>query len=143
MFYGGQRGARFTYTVKGRGTPVRVDLVRVDTGTVVATWSAGNVAPAQPQSIAWPGGTAGGDARYQFQLYTGADAAPHAAATASGAAGLPDVADSFIYIQHVFPIRGRSTRSPAWSLGIASPDLAGGTKRRYLRAQSLAVGERC
>lgn len=112
VFYAGQRGARFTYAVKGRGTPVRVDLVRVDTGAVTATWSAGFVDPDQPQSVAWPGGTAGGDARYQFQVYTGADAAPHAAAAQAGA-GLPDVSDSFLYLQHAFPIRGRHSYGTA------------------------------
>lgn len=107
FYFGGQRGARLTYTVKGREVPVRVDLVRVDTGTVAATWSSAAVAPDQPQTITWPGGTAGGDARYQYQVYTGAQAAPHAAAGAQSGAGLPDVADSFLYLQHVFPIRGR------------------------------------
>lgn len=109
VFYGGQRGVRFTYTVKGRSTPVRVDLVRIDTGTLVGTWSVGSVPPDQPQSVAWAGGTAGGDARYQFQVYTGADAAPHAAAAAQAGGGLPNVEDSFLYLQHVFPIRGRHT----------------------------------
>jgi hypothetical protein len=113
VYFAGKRGQRLAYSLTGsKPTPVRVDLVRVSDGSVTQTWGPTSVAPGSTQTIAWKGDTKAGDSRYQFQVYTGPAATSPAAppsATAgarSAQATAPSVADSFLYLQHIFPIRG-------------------------------------
>jgi murein DD-endopeptidase MepM/ murein hydrolase activator NlpD len=90
---------------------VRVDLVRVADGTVVARWGPGAAAPGASQTVTWNGLTQGrvpADGRYRFDVFTGAGAAAAAGAVGARAAqsAPPTVTDSFLYLGHVFPIRG-------------------------------------
>jgi murein DD-endopeptidase MepM/ murein hydrolase activator NlpD len=115
VYYGGKRGQRLAYSLTGpQATPVRVDLVRVADGSVVQTWGPASVPPGSTQTIEWKGGPKVGDSRFQFQIFTGSAATsptapPNAIAGARTAAGsgAPSVAGSFLYLQHIFPIRGR------------------------------------
>ena len=113
VYFAGKRGQRLAYSLTGsKPTPVRVDLVRVSDGSVTQSWGPTAVAPGSTQAIAWKGDTKAGDSRYQFQVYTG-PAATSPAAPPSATAGArsaqdtaPSVVDSFLYLQHIFPIRG-------------------------------------
>jgi murein DD-endopeptidase MepM/ murein hydrolase activator NlpD len=113
VYFAGKRGQRLAYSVTGsRPTPVRVDLVKVADGSVVQSWGPTGVTPGATQTIEWKGSTTVGDSRFQFQVFTG-DAAssptapPNATAGARTAqSGAPSVAESFMYLQHIFPIRG-------------------------------------
>lgn len=114
VYFAGKRGARLAYSLTGASpAPVRVDLVRVNDGAVSATWGPATVAPGSTQTVEWDGGTQAGDARYQFQVFTGTaatspSAPPSAVAGARSAADTaPSVSASFTYLQHIFPIRGR------------------------------------
>ena len=105
VYFDGRRPARLAYTVRGSvPLPVRVDLVRTTDGTVVARWGPAIVAPGTPQAITWNGAGAAGDGRYRFDVFTGAAAAPVGAQSAQ--ATPPAVSDSFLFLGHVFPIRG-------------------------------------
>jgi hypothetical protein len=113
VYFAGKRGQRLAYSVTGsQPTPVRVDLVRVSDGSVSQTWGPTTVNPGATQTIEWKGGTKAGDSRYQFQVFTGPAATsptapPNATAGAHSAQDTaPSVADSFLYLQHMFPIRG-------------------------------------
>jgi murein DD-endopeptidase MepM/ murein hydrolase activator NlpD len=111
-FYDGRRPAQLTYTVLGAApADVRVDLVRVADGTVVARWGPAPVGPNSGQTVTWNG--LGGnevapDGRYRFDVFTGAAAAVAApVGAAASQAASPTVSDTFLFLSHVFPIRGR------------------------------------
>ena len=113
VYFAGKRGERLAYSLTGvQPTPVRVDLVRVSDGSVAQSWGPTNVPPGATQTIEWKGSTQAVDSRYQFQVFTGAAATsptalPNATAGARSAQDTaPSVADSFMYLQHIFPIRG-------------------------------------
>ncbi len=113
VYFAGKRGQRLAYSITGsQPAPVRVDLVKVADGSVVQSWGPARVTPGTTQTIEWKGSPTVGDSRFQFQVFTG-DAAssptapPNATAGARTAqTGAPSVADSFMYLQHIFPIRG-------------------------------------
>ena len=114
VYFAGKRGQRLAYSItSSKPTPVRVDLVKVADGSVVQSWGPASVTPGTTQTIEWKGSSKVGDSRFQFQVFTG-DAAssptapPNATAGARSAqsGGAPSVADSFMYLQHIFPIRG-------------------------------------
>jgi murein DD-endopeptidase MepM/ murein hydrolase activator NlpD len=113
VYFAGKRGQRLAYSLTGsQAVPVRVDLVKVADGSVVQSWSPGAVNPGATQTIEWKGSPNVGDSRFQFQVFTGSAAtSPAAPPTATAGArsaqtGAPSVAGSFMYLQHIFPIRG-------------------------------------
>jgi hypothetical protein len=113
VYFAGKRGQRLAYSLTGsQPVPVRVDLVKVADGSVVQSWSPGAVNPGATQTIEWKGSPQAGDSRFQFQVFTGSAATspaapPNATAGARSAqSGAPSVAGSFMYLQHMFPIRG-------------------------------------
>jgi murein DD-endopeptidase MepM/ murein hydrolase activator NlpD len=113
VYFAGKRGQRLAYSLTGsQPVPVRVDLVKVADGSVVQSWNPGAVNPGATQTIEWKGSALAGDSRFQFQVFTGSAATsptapPNATAGARSAqAGAPSVAGSFMYLQHIFPIRG-------------------------------------
>jgi hypothetical protein len=113
VYFAGKRGQRLAYSItSSQPTPVRVDLVKVADGSVVQSWGPSSVAPGTTQTIEWKGSSTVGDSRFQFQVFTGSAASsptapPNATAGArTAASGAPSVADSFMYLQHIFPIRG-------------------------------------
>ena len=107
VYYEGARKAALRYVVTGDAPlEVAVELVRAGDGTSVQRWSPGVVAPGAEQRIDWDG-TAGGEVvpegRYEFRVFPVA-----AAAAAAGDDGeAPLVADSFRFLDHKFPVRGR------------------------------------
>jgi murein DD-endopeptidase MepM/ murein hydrolase activator NlpD len=105
VFYAGPRKATLRYTVTGDAPlEVAVELVRVPAGTSVKRWSPGAVAPGVQQRIDWDG-TSGGkvvpEGRYEFRVF------PVAAAAAQDGAEPPIVTDSFRFLDHKFPVRGK------------------------------------
>jgi hypothetical protein len=114
VYFAGKRGQRLAYSLAGSQlTPVRVDLVKVADGSVVQSWGPTGIPGGTTQTIEWKGSPTVGDSRFQFQIFTGAAAGsstgpPSATAGARSAAGsaAPSVAGSFMYLQHIFPIRG-------------------------------------
>jgi Peptidase family M23 len=113
VYFAGKRGQRLAYSLTGsQPVPVRVDLVKVADGSVVQSWGPSAVNPGATQTIEWKGSSKVGDSRFQFQIFTGSAATSPAAppsATAgarSAQTGAPSVAGSFMYLQHIFPIRG-------------------------------------
>jgi murein DD-endopeptidase MepM/ murein hydrolase activator NlpD len=106
VFYAGYRKATLRYTVTGDAPlELAVELVRLPAGEQVARWAPGAVAPGVPQRIDWAG-TAGGkpvpEGRYEFRVFPLA-----AAAAADGGGEAPIVTDSFRFLDHKFPVRGK------------------------------------
>ena len=104
VFFAGQRKATLRYTVTGDAPlELGVELVRTSDGASIQRWSPGAVAPGAEQRVDWDG-TAGGkvvpEGRYEFRVF------PLAAAAAT-AGDAPLVADSFRFLDHKFPVRGR------------------------------------
>jgi len=105
VFYAGYRKATLRYTVTGDAPlDVAVELVRIPDGTSIQRWSPGTVASGVQQRIDWDG-TSGGkvvpEGRYEFRVY------PVAAAAAQDGAEAPIVTDSFRFLDHKFPVRGK------------------------------------
>jgi murein DD-endopeptidase MepM/ murein hydrolase activator NlpD len=99
---------RFSYRVNGEDpVPVRVELVRVDDGTVVRTWKPGAVEPNTVHSVRWNGTPAPGkraDAgRYVWRL----TAQDKDGATATSSSATEATRDAFDFYGHIFPVRGR------------------------------------
>jgi murein DD-endopeptidase MepM/ murein hydrolase activator NlpD len=108
VFYDGYRKATFRYTVTAPAPlEVTVELRGAD-GAVFQRWSPGAVAPGAEQKVDWDG-TAGGDVvpggKYEFRVFAANPTA--SAAQAPGASEPPLVADSFRFLDHKFPIRGK------------------------------------
>lgn len=111
VFFDARREATLSYVVSSAGaTTVDVDLVRVADGVAIARWSPGLVQPGTPQSVSWDG-TAGGRVqpagRYEFRV-TARDGSGAKATTAQApaATGRPEP-DTFEFLDHQFPVRGR------------------------------------
>jgi murein DD-endopeptidase MepM/ murein hydrolase activator NlpD len=113
-FFDAARPMRVSYVVHDtKPVDVRVELVRVKDGTVIASWTPGLVQPETPQLVTW-NGIAGGHlqkpGRYTFRV-TAADQAGAVVATSaqSGASPAapaePDPA-GFRFLRHQFPVRG-------------------------------------
>jgi murein DD-endopeptidase MepM/ murein hydrolase activator NlpD len=100
-----------TYVLHGGApAPVTVDVLRDADGAVVASWTAGTVAPETPQTASWDGMAAGRlvrAGRYSFRITA---QLPTAQAVSSQAvepiAGSSDDPASFVFLRHVFPVRG-------------------------------------
>jgi murein DD-endopeptidase MepM/ murein hydrolase activator NlpD len=100
-----------TYVLHGgQPAPVTVDVVRDADGTVVASWAAGTIAPEAPQTASWDGMADGRPVhagRYSFRVTA---QLPSAQAVSSQAveplAGSSDDPASFVFLRHVFPLRG-------------------------------------
>jgi murein DD-endopeptidase MepM/ murein hydrolase activator NlpD len=109
VFYEGYRKATFRYRVTGPA-PVAVAVeLRGPGGALVQRWTPGVVAPGPEQQVGWDG-TAGGavvpGGTYEFRVFP-ADVTATAAQAPDG--DPPLVADSFRFLDHKFPIRGRHT----------------------------------
>ncbi|HEV3000627.1 MAG TPA: peptidoglycan DD-metalloendopeptidase family protein [Solirubrobacteraceae bacterium] len=103
VFFAGEQDATLRYVVTADApVEVAVELVRRGGGRV-ARWTPGPVAPGAEQRVDWDGtvdGAAAPPGRYEFRV------AP-VAAVAAQAAERPEVVDSFRFLDHKFPVRGR------------------------------------
>jgi murein DD-endopeptidase MepM/ murein hydrolase activator NlpD len=106
VFYAGTRQATLRYAVTGQAPlDVAVDVVRVSDGAALRRWTATAVAPGVEQHIDWDGTVDGAvvpEGRYRFRV-----TALTAGAAQSGDAAQPAVEDSFLFLDHKFPVRGR------------------------------------
>jgi murein DD-endopeptidase MepM/ murein hydrolase activator NlpD len=105
VFFDGFRKATFRYVITAPAPiEVTVELVRTTDGARIQRWTPGAVAPAAEQRVDWDG-TAGGvvmpEGRYEFRVFA------VAAASAAQGAEPPLVADSFRFLDHKFPVRGK------------------------------------
>jgi murein DD-endopeptidase MepM/ murein hydrolase activator NlpD len=85
---------------------VSIDLLHQPDGAVVAHWDVGPIPAGTVQSIVWDATVAGKPApegRYEFHV---AQARPDGAVRA---AATPPAAASFLYLGHMFPVRGPHT----------------------------------
>jgi murein DD-endopeptidase MepM/ murein hydrolase activator NlpD len=85
---------------------VSIDLLHEPDGAVVAHWDVGPIPAGTVQSIAWDatvGGKAAPEGRYEFHV---AQAHPDGAVRATAT---PPAAAAFLYLGHVFPVRGPHT----------------------------------
>ena len=103
VFYAGPRDATLRYVVTAP-EPVElvVELIRAR-GRTVARWTPGAPPPGAEQVVHWDGTVAGRAAppgRYAFHVI------PVGARAARGGAA-PEVVDSFRFLDHKFPVRGR------------------------------------
>ena len=106
VFFDGYRKATFRYVVTAPApVEVAVELVRAADGAQVARWTPGAAPPGVEQRVDWDG-TAGGEVapegRYEFRVLPAA-----AAGAAQSATEPPLVADSFRFLDHKFPVRGK------------------------------------
>jgi murein DD-endopeptidase MepM/ murein hydrolase activator NlpD len=105
-FYDAAVPPHATYVVHGASaTAVTIAVVRDADGAVVASWPGGPVAADVPQTASWSGVAAGHlqkAGHYSFRITAQSAGAPLAAS--SQATG-PDPA-SFVFLKHVFPVRG-------------------------------------
>ena len=105
VFFDGFRKATFRYVVTASApVEVAVELVRLGDGAVVQRWTPGSPAPGVEQQVVWDGTADGAvvpEGRYEFRVF--------AAAAAGAAQGgePPLVADSFRFLDHKFPVRGK------------------------------------
>jgi hypothetical protein len=103
VFFAGGRDASLRYVVTAAGpVDVAVELVRRGGGSV-ARWTPGAVAPGVEQRVDWDGtvgGTPAPPGRYEFRVGP-------VGAVAARAAERPEVVDSFRFLDHKFPVRGR------------------------------------
>jgi hypothetical protein len=105
VFFEGFRKATFRYVVTAAApVEVAVELVRVGDGASIQRWTPGAPAPGVEQQVSWDG-TAGGavvpEGRYEFRVFA------VAAADAAQGGEPPLVADSFRFLDHKFPVRGK------------------------------------
>src|SRR3954452_2517448 len=107
-FYDGTRPAGLDFLVSG-SQPVQVSiaLVRGADQTVVAAWGPIQATPGTAENVRWDGsdattGTAAVQGRYEFRIYT----ASASAARSAQAGDAPTATQSFLFLDHMFPIRG-------------------------------------
>jgi murein DD-endopeptidase MepM/ murein hydrolase activator NlpD len=105
VYFAGFRSAVIRYVVTApEPVLVSAEVRRVADGASVARWDLGTVAPGAEQRVGWDG-TAGGtvapDGRYEFRVFS-----PAAGASAADAAAPGDVAATFRFLDHKFPVRG-------------------------------------
>jgi murein DD-endopeptidase MepM/ murein hydrolase activator NlpD len=115
-YFDAVRPMRVSYVVHDdRPVNVRVELVRVSDGSVIASWAPGVVAPDTPQVVEW-NGLAGSrvqrPGRYAFRV-TAADQAGALRASSAAAQQQPPPAaeaapdpSEFVFLRHQFPVRG-------------------------------------
>lgn len=88
------------------GTGLSIDLLHEPDGAVVAHWNVGAIPSGTVQSITWDAtvdGQPAPEGRYEFHV----SQAPGGGAVRAAAA--PPAAASFLYLDHVFPVRGAHT----------------------------------
>lgn len=100
-----------TYVLHGGvAAPVTVDVLREADGAVVASWPAGTIAPEAPQTASWDGMAAGHPVpagRYSFRVTAQVSSAQAVSSQAvEPIAGSDDDPASFVFLRHVFPVRG-------------------------------------
>jgi murein DD-endopeptidase MepM/ murein hydrolase activator NlpD len=105
VFYAGYRKAVLRYVVTGDAPlDLAVELVRLPDGAAIQRWTPGAVAPGVQQQIVWDG-RAGAkpvpEGRYEFRVH------PITATAAQDGGPAPEVADSFRFLDHKFPVRGK------------------------------------
>lgn len=106
LFDGTTKATLDLYGGTASDSGVAVDLLHQPDGAVVAHWDVGPIPADTVQSIVWDATVAGKPApegRYEFHV---AQAQP---STAVHAASSPPAAASFLYLGHVFPVRGAHT----------------------------------
>ena len=114
-FFDAAKPMRVSYVVHGNeAVDVKVELVRVKDGSVVATWTPGLIQPGTPQVVQW-NGLAGArvprPGRYTFRV-TAADQGGAVVATSAQNEGEPPAATpepdpaGFNFLRHQFPVRG-------------------------------------
>ncbi|MDQ3720439.1 MAG: peptidoglycan DD-metalloendopeptidase family protein [Actinomycetota bacterium] len=99
FFYGGRRRPSVTLTTARSGT-ARVELLSEETGAVVRTWTVQS-RPGQASTVAWDGSGPAGIQQlgsYRFRVAPG---------TASARVSAASSGQSFLFADHLFPIRGR------------------------------------
>jgi murein DD-endopeptidase MepM/ murein hydrolase activator NlpD len=107
IFVGSRYGVTFSYRVSDEApVDVRVDLLRLNDGATVQTWTPGAVQPGQVNNLQWKGFAgelAAPEGRYAFRL----SASGSHGAQAKSAQGADPQRDAFDLYQHIFPVRGR------------------------------------
>ncbi len=115
VFFAGFRPAVIRYVVTApEPVPVAAEVRRVSDGASVARFDLGTVAPGAEQRVGWDGtigGTVAPDGRYEFRVFSPAAGALAADATPSG-----EVAASFRFLDHKFPVRGAHSFGGATAL---------------------------
>lgn len=113
-FFDSRHPAALRFLVSGSSpAAVSVSLVRATDEHVVAAWSPGTVAPGTVESIRWNGldratQRSAARGRYEFRVYTSDGTARTARAPAR-----PTAADSFLFYDYEFPIRGKHSYGSA------------------------------
>jgi hypothetical protein len=107
LFVGSRYGVTFSYRVSdSQPVNVQIDLVRMDDGAVVQTWTPPPVAPGQVQNLQWKGFVGqdvAPEGRYAFRL----SASGQSGMKAKSAQTEDAQRDAFDVRQHIFPVRGR------------------------------------
>ena len=107
LFYDGPRPAGLDFLVRGdQPVNVSVALVRGTDQAVVAGWGPVTAAPGTAQHVRWDGtdantGKPSPQGRYEFRIYTSP------AGGARSAQNAPTATQSFLFLDHMFPLKGR------------------------------------
>lgn len=113
IFFDGTRTASLDLLVRGSApVDVVVQLLRSSDGVEIGRWPMGQIAPGVLKRVSWTGVTEGKvqpEGRYEFRVFNGQPGAAAGAARAAQAADEPAVTDSFLFLDHQFPIRGKHT----------------------------------
>lgn len=114
IFFDGTRTASLDLLIRGgAAVDVVVELLRSRDGVVIGRWPLGQVPPGQLKRVSWTGTSAGKvqpEGRYEFRVYSGPPGAGTGAARAAQAGdAAPAVTDSFLFLDHQFPVRGTHT----------------------------------
>ncbi|MGK2939773.1 MAG: M23 family metallopeptidase [Solirubrobacteraceae bacterium] len=113
IFYDGTRTASLDLLVRGSAAvDIVVELLRSSDGVVIGRWPMGQIPPGELTRVSWTGVSQGKvqpEGRYEFRVYNGQPGASAGAARAAQAASPPAVTDSFLFLDHQFPIRGKHT----------------------------------
>jgi hypothetical protein len=113
VFYDAARLARVDVLAR-QPLSAAVALVRLADGALVAGWPLGPLVPGVVRTVTWDG-TVGGlpqpAGRYEFRVFTDADAVQVAQAAQASAAPavLPLATAAFDLMDHKFPVRGKHT----------------------------------
>jgi murein DD-endopeptidase MepM/ murein hydrolase activator NlpD len=106
LFDGTTKATLDLYGGTASDSGVSIDLLHQPDGAVVAHWDVGPIASGTVQSITWDATVAGkpaAEGRYEFHV------AQAQSGNAVRAAAAPPAAASFLYLGHVFPVRGPHT----------------------------------
>jgi hypothetical protein len=106
MFDGTNRATLDLYGGSASDSGVSVDLLHEPDGAVVAHWDLASIPVGTVQSITWNAtvaGKAAPEGRYEFHVTQAATG------NAVRAAATPPSAASFLYLGHIFPVRGPHT----------------------------------